>query len=212
MASGERVVWGIVSARALRAHWALIELGLDYRTERVQARTAGTESADFLRLNPSGKIPVLQDGDVTLAESPAIVTYLAERYSRAEVRLIPEDPMARARYHQWVSFVCMELDATSLYVLRRHEYLPEVYGEAPAAVASAKAYLARMLEAAAEMFGDRGGYLLDDDFSGADILMTTCLDWAVRYGEPLPAPFQAYRERVSARPAYAAARIANESP
>ncbi|MGI9382210.1 MAG: glutathione S-transferase family protein, partial [Methyloligellaceae bacterium] len=180
--------------------------------ERVQARTAGTQTAAFARLNPCRKIPVLQDGDVTLTESAAIVTYLAERYSGAKARLIPEDPAARAHYHEWVSFVCMEIDATSLYVLRRHEYLPEVYGEAPAAVEASKAYLARMLEAAAVKLEDGRAYLLGRDFSGADILMTTCLDWATRYGQTVPAPFQAYRERVAARPGYAAARIANESP
>jgi glutathione S-transferase len=210
--NGERVLWGIGSLRALRVHWALIELGLDYCTERVQSRTGETQTDAFTRLNPRQKIPVLQDGDLTLTESAAIVTYLAERYSTPEVRLIPTEVTARAPYHEWQSFICMELDATSLYVLRRHEYLPEVYGEAPAAVAGAEAYFARMIGAAAETIGDGRGYLLGDDFSGVDILMTTCLDWARRYEQPLPDVFLAYRERVVARPGYAAARAANQSP
>jgi glutathione S-transferase len=201
-----------VSLRALRVHWALIELGLDYRTEPVQSRTGETQTDDFARLNPRQKIPVLQDGDLTLTESAAIVTYLAERYSRPEARLIPTEIANRARYHEWQSFICMELDATSLYVLRRHAYLPDIYGAAPEAVAGAEAYFARMIGAAAETINDGRTYLLGDAFSGADILMTTCLDWAARYDQPVPDTFLAYRERVVARPAYAAARTANEPP
>ena len=206
----DRVLWGVGSARALRAHWALAELGLDYRTEKVQSRTGQTRTETFDRLNPRRKIPVLQDGELTLTESAAIVTYLAERYSGPAARLIPEAVAERARYFEWQSFVCMELDATSLYVLRRHVYLPEVYGEAPTAAAAAEAYFARMIEAAARLVDDGRPYLLGETFSGVDILLATTLDWAANYGQPLPAPFPAYRERLAARPAHIAAREANQ--
>lgn len=209
----ERVVWGVVSARALRVHWALIELGLDYRTEAVQSRSGETQTQAFTQLNPRQKIPVLQDADLTLSESSAIVTYLAERYSRPGTRLIPTDIAARARYFEWLSFIAMELDATSLYVLRRHEYLPDVYGDAPAAISGAKAYFQRMIDAAAEnAFADGRTCLLGDAFSGVDILLTTVLDWALRYDQPLPDAFLAYRARIAERPSYAAALLANSLP
>ena len=202
-----RILWGIGSARALRVHWALIELGLEYRVERIQSRSGETETPAYRRLNPRGKIPVFEDGGLTLSESAAIVTYLAETYGNG--RLIPAGGAERAKYFEWVSFISMEIDATTLYVLRRHEALPEIYGEAPTANAAARGYLDRMLNAAAcELEGGRR-YLLGPEFSGADILMTTCLDWALAYRVPLPAPWLAYRERTVARPAHARAVAAN---
>ncbi len=208
----ERIVYGIVSLWAMRVHWALHELGLDYRTEPIESRSGQTQAPDYLKLNPRQKIPVLKDGDFVMTESAAIVTYLGERYGNDELQLVPGDIKERARYFEWLSFITMELDATSLYVLRRHEGLAEIYGDAPAATASARAYFAKLIDAAAEEIDDGRDYLLGSTFSGADIVMGTCLDWAIRYRVPLPDVFLDYRERLIARPAYAAASIANRSP
>lgn len=195
------VVWGIGSSRTIRAHWALIELDLQYRTMPLRTRTEDMEDLTFLSMNPRKKIPVLQDGDLVLTESAAIVTYLAERYSTDERRLIPEGIENRARYLEWLSFICMELDATSLYVLRRHEGLPDIYGDAPEACEAAREYFQRMINAAAMRLGD-GPYLLGKDFSGVDILMISVLNWAHRYGLPLPAPFKDYRTAMLDRATY----------
>ena len=209
----ERVLWGVGSARALRAHWALIELGLDYRSERIQSRSGETETPEYRRLNPRGKIPVLQDRGLVLSESAAIVTYLAETYGGGRpIPLVPAGGPARARYQEWVSFISMEIDATTLYVLRRHEALPQIYGEAPTACTAARGYFGRMIEAAAVELADGRPYLLGPEFSGADILMATCLDWALAYGVPLPEPWLAYLERTSARPSHARAVAANAVP
>ena len=209
-AGRERVLWGAGTSRALRAHWALAELALPYRREPIGARTGETWTEAFGALNPRRKIPVLEDDGLVLTESPAIVAYLCERYRAADAPLFPSDIEARARYFEWMSFISMELDATSLYVLRRHEYLTEIYGEAPTAVTSAKEYFNRMIEAAAALVDVDRGYLLGDDFTGVDILMTTVLEWAVRYGLPVPGVFDDYRARTTARPAYQAALIANQ--
>ena len=205
--SEERVLWGIGSARALRVHWALIELGLEYRSERIQSRSGETETAGYRRLNPRGKIPVLEDGGLVLTESAAIVTYLAETYGGG--RLIPAGGAERARYFEWISFVSMEIDATALYVLRRHEALAHIYGEAPTANAAARGYFDRMITAAVHEIEDGRRYLLGTEFSGADIVMTTCLDWARSYEVPLPEPWLDYLERTVARPAHARAVAAN---
>jgi len=200
-----RILWGIGTSRTLRAHWALIHLGLDYETRAIQTRTPAMETAEYKAVNPKGKIPTLQDGPLTLTESPAIVTYLGERYGG----LVPETAAERARYFEWLAFISMELDATSLYVLRRHEGLPEIYGPAEEACAVARAYFDRMIGAAASKIDDGRPFLLGDDFSGADILMTTCLDWATRYGLALPEAFRAYRARIDGVPSFAAAHQAN---
>ncbi|MEM7251344.1 MAG: glutathione S-transferase family protein [Pseudomonadota bacterium] len=209
MAESSRIVWGIGSGRAFRVHWALIELGLEYETVPIQTRTPAMETPTFLQVNPRKKIPVFRDGDVQLTESSAIVTYLAERYSHDGCRLIPEAVAERGLYFEWFSFVAMELDATSLYVLRRHEGLPHIYGEAPTACTSTREYFDRMINSAALRLEDQRPFLLGDSFSGVDILMTSCLDWAINYECALPAAWAAYRDRIVTRPGYTAAVEAN---
>lgn len=212
MVMADRTLWGVGTSRTLRAHWALTFLGLDYETRRIRTRTPAMEGAEYRAINPRGKVPTLQDGELTLKESPAIIAYLAERYDDDERRLMPPGVEARARYFEWMSFIAMELDATSLYVLRRHEGLPEIYGAAPDACAVARAYFDRMIGAAAGDLDDGRAYLLGADFSGVDIMMTTCLDWAVRYGFDLPDQFVAYRKRIDDEPSTALAHQANTPP
>ena len=71
---GRLVLWGVGTSRTLRAHWALHELGLDYECRPILPRTGETKTQEYTRLNPRQKIPLLQDDDVTIAESPAIAT------------------------------------------------------------------------------------------------------------------------------------------
>jgi glutathione S-transferase len=205
----DRVLWGVKSARSIRGHWALIELGLEYETRAIQTRTPPMEGAEYRAVNPRGKIPTLIDGDIAITESPAIVMYLADRYSTDARRLIPTEAKARAFYFEWMSFISMELDATSLYVLRRHEGLPEIYGEAPEANTAARAYFDRMITAAALRMEDGRPYLLGDTFYGPDILMMTILNWAKRYKCPYPDIFADYQTRIAERPQYLAAEVAN---
>ena len=205
----KRILWGVGSTRALRAHWALVFLGLEYETRAILTRTPAMETPEYRAVNPRGKIPTLIDGDLTVTESPAIVAYLAERYSTPERRLIPEGIEQRAFYFEWMSFISMELDATSLYVLRRHEGLPEIYDPAPEACVAARAYFERMIKAAALRLDDGRRFLLGEAFFGVDILMTSCLDLAVNYGFELPEAFAAYRARIGDEPSTILAHRAN---
>ena len=210
--SKNRILWGVGTSRTIRAHWALIELNLSYKTEIIRTRTTDTETAAFKSVNPRQKIPVLQDGALTMGESAAIVTYLAESYSTEQVRLIPDNPKARAKYFEWMSFICMELDATSLYVLRRHWSLPEIYGDSPVANKASEEYFNRMITAADKLKNPKQKYLLETGFSGVDILMTTTLKWAIDYNQKIPTNFMEYLDHMVNRPGYIAALEANKMP
>ena len=210
--SKNRILWGVGTSRTIRAHWALIELNLSYKTEIIRTRTTDTETAAFKSVNPRQKIPVLQDGTLTMGESAAIVTYLAEGYSTEQVSLIPDNPKARAKYFEWMSFICMELDATSLYVLRRHWSLPEIYGESPVANKASEEYFNRMITAADKLKNPKQKYLLETGFSGVDILMTTTLKWAIDYNQKIPTNFVDYLEKMGNRSGYIAALEANKMP
>jgi glutathione S-transferase len=201
-------VWGIGTPRTLRVHWALRELGLDYDSEPVMPRSEGTRSSEYTRLNASRKVPTLVDGALVLSESGAIVNHLLRTYGAPKGLQPPAGGSQLARYEEWCFFALMELDATSTYVIRRHLDLPEVYGEAPAAVAAAREYCAQALVTAAQRLGD-ASFAMGEEFSGADILLTTCLNSAVRRQIEMPPSLTRYRERTTARDAYRAAFARN---
>jgi glutathione S-transferase len=204
------VLWGVGTARAFRAHWMLAEMRLPYISHRIQSRTGETMTAEYLKLNPRHKIPTLQHGTLCMGESAAIVHYLCERFETPADFYAPSDPAARAKINEWCYFVMNELDGHTLYVIRRHVGLKHIYGEAPEAVASAKIYFREQIEALEPTFVATGNYLFGEHLSIADMLLATCLDWAVGVDIPLPDPVMAYRERVSRRPAYGVAEYRND--
>ena len=199
------IVWGIGTPRTLRVHWALHELGLSYETQPVITRTPMMEESEFLAVSPGKKIPALQHGDVTLTESAAIVRYLFDAFSGQSWTLVE-----RATIDRLTFFALMEIDATALYVLRRHEGLPEIYGEAPAAVAGAYAYADRQFDVLAKMLGDNL-FGAGNRFSVADIHLGTVLDWAAALNIQVADNLVRYRERLHERDAYQTARKANAS-
>ncbi len=211
-ASARLVLYGAGTTRTMRAHWALHELGLEYDAKLVASRSGETQSDEFGRLNPKRKIPVLRDGDFTLTESAAIVTYLGDAYGDASSGLVPAaGTRDRARYDEACFFVMMELDAHTLYVVRRHRDLAELYGEAPTAVAEAFAGFDRQVATVERTLGDGRPFLLGGTFTGADILLGTCLQWAAFYGRALTDGLSAYASRVLARPACVRAAAINYS-
>lgn len=198
-------LWGVVTSRTMRAHWMLEELGLEYECHPIQSRTGETHTGEFKRLNPRHKIPVLRHGSFVLTESAAILQYLSEAFPNPPAVYMPTDAESRARLHEWCYFIMSELDAGSLYVVRRHDGLKHIYGEAPTAVESAKDYFLHNLAVMATRVGGNNTYLLGDRLSVADILLVTCLDWASACGIALPETVTHYRQRVARRPAYQAA-------
>lgn len=206
------VVWGVGTPRTLRVHWALHELGLAYSTRAIQSRTGETQTEAFTQLNRRQKIPVLQDGELSLTESVAIIAYLADRYAHDSVQLIPNSSIERARCLEWCAFALSELDATTLYVLRRHEGLPQIYGEAPAANAAARSYFEKQMRSVEHALADGRRFLVGGQFSIADIMLCSCLTWASACRIPLADTALAYSKHLTARPAYRQANAANAPP
>jgi glutathione S-transferase len=132
-------------------------------------------------------------------------------YSTPERALIPETPREYAAWLEWCFFVVAELDSTSLYVMRRHraDALGHIYGVAPEVVAQAGEYFRQQLRHVETAFADGRTFLMGDRFTSADILLTTCLDWAIAYGVGICDNAHPYLERIQARPAYRLAKAAN---
>ena len=107
MSTGEIVVHGTeLSGHVHRVELLLRMLGLPYRF--VQATADDRKTPAFHQLNPLGQIPVLQDGNLTLADSNAILVYLAKRYAPGSSWL-PEEPVAAARVQRWLSIAAGEV-------------------------------------------------------------------------------------------------------
>jgi len=145
-----------------------------------------------------------------LSESAAIVNYLGATYGAVRNLCPPASPRERARYDQWCFFVMMELDANTLYVIRKHEDLHKIYGEAPNALQAARDGFARQAQAAVRRLAASGPYVLGENFSGADILLTTCLNGAIRRKIDLPDALLDYLKRITLRPAYQRALQMNQ--
>ncbi len=207
-----RRLWGIGTSRTIRPHWMLLELGLDYETVPLLPRSEGMNDPEFLRLDPRKKIPFFEDGDLRIGESAAIVFHLADTYRDHGVFAPEPGTPERAVFHELAFFILTELDATTLYVLRRHEGLPDEYGEAPVACDAARAYFLRQVGEIERRLADGRPHLMGDDFGAIDILLASCLAWARFSKIDLSEPLAAYQGRISARPSFAKVMTVNFPP
>lgn len=206
-------LWGVGTSRTIRPHWAMHELNLSYKTMPIGPRTGETKTAEYTRLNPRQKVPLLQDGDFCIGESAAIVAYLSSTYSSEGRALIPQKQRDYAAWLEWCFFIVTELDSTSLYVMRRHraDALGPIYGIAPDVVEKAGEYFREQLRHVEVALRDGRTYLMGDQFTSADILLTTCLDWAIAYGVGICDNAEPYLDRVHQRQAFQKGKEANRS-
>ncbi|XOV85670.1 MAG: glutathione S-transferase family protein [bacterium] len=203
----EITLWGAGTSRTMRPVWLAEELGIRYQLKPIGPRTGETQTPEFKKLNPKQKIPLLVSGELRLSESLAICRYLITAFP-GDVLYTPQSIDARAQEDEWCCYIYGELDETSLYVMRRHGDLAHIYGDAPEVVRSAGAYAVRHLEVIAHRMGERP-YVLAQGFGLADIMLMTCLDWAVAYQLMVPAGLMRYREGIAQRPAYLRAKAIN---
>ena len=91
-----------ISGHCHRVELLLSILGVAYEPVEIDLRAGAHKHPEFLALNPFGQIPVLKDGDVVLADSNAILVYLARRYDTSGLWL-PSDPVGAARVQRWLS-------------------------------------------------------------------------------------------------------------
>ena len=95
-----------LSGHAHRVVLLLRMLGLPYRF--IAAPPEVRRMPEFLKLNPLGQIPVLEDGPLVLADSNAIMVYLVRRYAPGS-RWLPDEPVAAAQVQRWLSIAAGEV-------------------------------------------------------------------------------------------------------
>ena len=98
------IVHHLNNSRSQRILWLLEELGLEYKVKRYERNPETLLAPDSLReVHPLGKSPVITDGELTLAESGAIIEYLVERYGDGRFAPAPGTP-DRLRYTYWLHY------------------------------------------------------------------------------------------------------------
>jgi len=191
-------LYGVPRSRTMRPLWMLEELGVPY--ENVKVSFIGeTRKPDFLRLNPNGHIPVLQDGDIVLWESMAINLYLARKYDKG---LWPKTAEDEGRAFQWSLWAMTELEEPVLTALLHRLVFPEDQRDPKKADAAAERFKTPLHVLEGQLAGE---YLAGKDFTVADLNVASVLSWASLGGLDLgSAPkVQAWLKRCTGRPGYA---------
>ena len=178
-------VYGIKQSRAIRALWMCRELGLEYEHVKVNFADEATKTPAFLAINPSGKIPAIDDDGFGLSESMAINIYLAKKHN---CPLMPKDLKGEAQVLQWSFWVMSEIEKPLLNVMlqqatfkdpevekyfrQRNPKNPELEKAGVEGLQKPLAYLEKHL--------GKSKYLLGDNFTLADLNVASVMLWLTR--------------------------------
>lgn len=201
------------NSRSQRILWLLEELGTPYEIKKYE-RDPNTMLAppSLLKVHPLGKSPVITDGDVTVAESGAIIEYLLERYGQGHLRPAAGTP-ERLRYTYWLHFA--EGSAMSPLLLKlifdRIPKSPMPFFAKPIARGISSKALAAFVEPNLKRQLDffeaelgKSAWFAGDEFSAADIQMSFPVETAAqRAGLNASRPkLMSFLQRIHARPTY----------
>lgn len=92
-----------ISGHSHRVELFLSLLNLPFELIEIDLMAKSHKSPAFLAMNAFGQVPVIQDGDVTLADSNAILVYLTRRYAANPEQWLPSEPLAAAQVQRWLS-------------------------------------------------------------------------------------------------------------
>ena len=191
-------VWG--EGRGFRVVWLLEEMGLPYRVRRVDLLAGVENDPEFLAVNPAGFIPAIQDGDVTMVESIAIMEYLMSRYGPTPFAPDARDPAFPA-YQQFLHLGEAGLAASIYFVVGSLHFGPEDQRGNWSARQALQVFESRLGLVLRQLA--HTPYLAGQTFTAADISVTYALQLAQRAGGvTLGEVERAYVARTTGRPAY----------
>lgn len=186
--------------RGFRVAWLLEEMGLPYKLRPVDLLAGVEEDAEFLAINPAGFIPAIQDGDVTMVESIAIMEYLMARYGPTPLAPHLHDPGFPA-YQQFLHLGEAGLAASIYFVVGARNFAPKSERQNWSAGQALSIFESRLTLVTRQLA--RSPYLAGDTFTAADISVTYALHLAQRGGGvTLGQVEQSYLTRTTARDGY----------
>lgn len=179
-------------SRGRIAQWMVEETGAECEMIELDYG-APMRTPEFLALNPMGKVPVLTEGDTVVTEVAAICAWLAERFPEADLAPRPD---ARAEYYRWMFFAAGPLEAAVTARALGIEPPPERrqmvgYGDFDSVIGALEQKLGR------------DDFIAGGRFTAADVYVGSHIAWGLQFGSlPTRPAFEAYRDRLAARPAF----------
>jgi glutathione S-transferase len=178
-------IYGVLRSRASRNIWLLKEMGVAYehipviqhgRLPVPKPRNApmSTKSPAFLKVNPNGQIPTMEDGKLVLHESLAINLYLVKKYGG---KLGPANVNEDGLMTMWAVWAMTECEPHSINILYHRFYKPEAE-RVPAIADAAAAALDKPLTILEKHLKEKGGYMVGRRFTVADINLAEVLRYA----------------------------------
>lgn len=195
-------VWGrATSSNVQIVMWALAEIGLECQRHDVGGAFGKTDTPEYLAMNPNKLVPTIQDGDLTLWESAAIVRYLGAKYAKEQ--FWPSDPTKRARIDQWAEWSKTTFGPTllgsifpQLVVLPAEKRDPKVLEAGVARVATLVPMIDKRLS--------QSPYLGGENVAFGDCIFGTLLYryYTMPFERAATPHLDAYYKRLSERPPY----------
>jgi len=196
-------LYGYRNGRTLRALWALEEVGAQYDYVEVDILRGEGREPWFLKINPGGKVPVLDDGGTLITKSAAVCMHLAEKIPESHLLPPPGTPK-RTECYRWISFILTELDAP-LWTIAKHRFGLPKERRVPAVIDTASWEFEVAVKILAKGLGERP-YLVGDSFTVAEILGGHTLLWAKSARLELPNALVSYLNSLTMREAFERAR------
>ncbi len=188
------------NSRAGRIVWLLEELGLEYEINKMAFHPKDLKSDEHRKRHPLGRGPVLDDGDVSLYESGAIVEYVMARYGDGGLKPAVDAPEF-PEYLQWFHY-CEGMVMPPINTIMVHTVLLPPERRDETVLGQAQRLLGRAVAPVDSALGGRE-YLIGD-FSAADIMLGHSLFMANRLGQVSQemANLKGYLKRIEQRPAF----------
>ncbi|WP_110674842.1 glutathione binding-like protein [Salinicola sp. RZ23] len=191
-------------ACSLASHIALEEVGAEFEAVRIDTAAGEQRSADYLRINPKGRVPALAVGETVITENPAILRYVSQRFP--ESVLWPSTLLEDARCAEWLAFL-----ASGVHPIYAHVRRPERYATGDAAKADVVETARRSTRELFEMIEARlaerpDAWALGERYSVADAYLFVFWQWGAGavLGYDMASDFPAWSQharRMLARPA-----------
>jgi len=195
------------STASMVPHIVLEEIGVPYQRVLVDRTKNAHKTADYLRLNPNGLIPVLVDGDLVLYETAAICLHLCDTHP--EAALVPLlGTVERAHFYKWLMWLTNTLQATLItYFYSDRSVAPGNAAAAAEVKAQAEVKIGAMLDQLdAELARHGGPWFAGEQYSALDAYVLTLCRWTRNFSSPAARTrpqLGPYLQRMLARPAVA---------
>ena len=181
--------------------WGMAELGLEPERVDVGGRHGGNDDPAFREISPMGLVPALQDGNIALFESAAILRYISQRYG--DGRLWPGVPEARAQVDQWAEWGKHTFGAAFTVPIFWAHYRTAEPDRDVSAIAKSVSRFESLMQTIIPRL-DQTAFIVNDDLSLADIWVGHVLYRYFTLDIPRETPPQIkdYYQRLASRPAY----------